>query len=494
MNPVPTPLDRLSARRLRDFLADSGFTPHALAGHLGSARPAARRGALPFLLYRTSGQTVLQALMRWFVLGRPIESSTAGQIFKNQDLTLLLRANLLEEKEGRILPQVVLLPFEHGWIASDLVSYSASNDFVIPINTTTEALHYWTIPAPVESALDLGTGSGALGLQMARTCRQVVCTDLNPRAIDFARFNASLNDAGNVEFVLGDGFRPVSGRRFDRIVCNPPFFITPAGEKMYSENPEPLDGFCRKLIRQAPTVLSEGGTLQMLAEWVETRDQSWSERIEEWCADLGCDALVLYGPARDPEEYALERVQELNPAGSPADHTQTLVEWIQYYRGHQVQAVLSGLISLRRRSGRNWTRLIPMNQMPVEPVGDAIAAAISRQDYLQSVTDQALLSERLRLVSGAKLEQSLLRDGGAWKAQSVHMITTTGLRQRQAMTPAIADFLSGLDGTNTLGERILELSTDEPAPPEQIRRECLGLVRRMIGLGFLERERPGGAP
>jgi hypothetical protein len=109
------------------------------------------------------------------------------------------------------------------------------------------------------------------------------------------------------------------------------------------------------------------------------------------------------------------------------------------------------------------------------------------------VTDQALLSERLRLVSGAKLEQSLLRDGGAWTTQSIHMVTTAGLRQRQAMTPAIADFLSGFDGTSTLGERILELSTDEPAPPEQIRRECLGLVRRMIGFGFLEREAPGGA-
>ena len=46
-------------------------------------------------------------------------------------------------------------------------------------------------------------------------------------ALAYARFNAAVNDIRNVEFRLGSLFEPVEGERFDHIVSNPPFVITP---------------------------------------------------------------------------------------------------------------------------------------------------------------------------------------------------------------------------------------------------------------------------
>ncbi len=75
--------------------------------------------------------------------------------------------------------------------------------------------------------LDLGTGSGVLGLRGASHCDRVTAVDINPRALMFAGFNAHLNFVDNIELLEGSWFEPVAGRRFDLIVSNPPYVVSP---------------------------------------------------------------------------------------------------------------------------------------------------------------------------------------------------------------------------------------------------------------------------
>jgi release factor glutamine methyltransferase len=73
--------------------------------------------------------------------------------------------------------------------------------------------------------LDLATGSGAIALAIAheRPRATVVGSDVNEAAIDVARRNGMSFRLGNVEFVVGHWFEPVTGQRFDLIVSNPPY-------------------------------------------------------------------------------------------------------------------------------------------------------------------------------------------------------------------------------------------------------------------------------
>lgn len=72
---------------------------------------------------------------------------------------------------------------------------------------------------------DLGTGSGAIALALARErplC-QLTATDLSEEALAVAQENARQLAVPNIEFVVGDWAAPLGGREFDVVVCNPPY-------------------------------------------------------------------------------------------------------------------------------------------------------------------------------------------------------------------------------------------------------------------------------
>jgi release factor glutamine methyltransferase len=90
------------------------------------------------------------------------------------------------------------------------------------------ALAHFPAGTPFE-ALDLAAGSGAIALALASErphCR-VTATDLSPAAVAITRENSlRLRLGDRVSVLQGTWFEPLAGRRFDVIVCNPPYIAT----------------------------------------------------------------------------------------------------------------------------------------------------------------------------------------------------------------------------------------------------------------------------
>jgi release factor glutamine methyltransferase len=89
-------------------------------------------------------------------------------------------------------------------------------------------------PAGDETIADIGTGSGAVAVALAKEMpgARLVATDISRKALGFARRNALRHGAANIEFRGGDLLTPLhrAGLRggLDILVSNPPYI--PAGE------------------------------------------------------------------------------------------------------------------------------------------------------------------------------------------------------------------------------------------------------------------------
>lgn len=129
------------------------------------------------------------------------------------------------------------------------------------------------MPAP--RIVDVGTGSGAIAVALARELPQAAITacDLSDAALSVARANAARNGVGcRIRFLCGDLLAPVAGETFDVVVSNPPYVAAADRDSLAVEvrehEPEMAlfagkDGLdiCRRLFPAARGVLAAGGLL-----------------------------------------------------------------------------------------------------------------------------------------------------------------------------------------------------------------------------------------
>lgn len=133
---------------------------------------------------------------------------------------------------------------------------------------------------PGARVLDIGTGSGAIAVSLAKLGRQaqVTAVDVSDRALEIARRNAERNGAA-VEFVKSDCFSALKGRKYDMIVSNPPYIsademrglmpeVTREPELALFGGADGLD-FYRRISREASEYLNEGGCLLFEIGWLQ---------------------------------------------------------------------------------------------------------------------------------------------------------------------------------------------------------------------------------
>jgi len=123
--------------------------------------------------------------------------------------------------------------------------------------------------------LDLGTGTGAIGLAIAseRVDDQIIACDFQQQVVELAQKNASLNNIANIKILQSNWFSNITENQFNLIVANPPYVIE--GDSHLSQDDlvfEPNSALVAKkngladiktIVNRAPEYLINGGALMM---------------------------------------------------------------------------------------------------------------------------------------------------------------------------------------------------------------------------------------
>ena len=147
--------------------------------------------------------------------------------------------------------------------------------------------------------LDIGTGSGAIAVAIAKSRPQTVvwATDVSPAALAIARHNAERNGV-NVNFAEGHLLDPVAQEApFDVIVSNPPYIptadIAGLADEVKREPMLALDGgqdglhVIRELVTAAKVHLAQGGWLLL------ELGQGQANAVRELCLGAGLQSPVV---------------------------------------------------------------------------------------------------------------------------------------------------------------------------------------------------------
>jgi hypothetical protein len=492
-------IDAGTTERLRGALTAARFTVDEVYELLGddAHRALGRNQAVP-ALRASRGPGPLATLVRLFALQVGVDRARADEALPGL-VEPLVAAGMLATSGGEVRALVDVRPYgdeDHDWwivcdptpgldpsTGSGQAARGMDPGYVLGISEASSSLAQLTVREPVVRALDLGTGCGVQALHLAQHAREVVATDVNPRALAMARLTAALN---GVEVDVRDGslFDPVEGEKFDLIATNPPFVISPPGGErlVYRDSGMPGDSVVRHLVEHAAAHLGEGGWCQILANWAHRDGADWRADLEGWFEGRPLDAWVLQRELVDPAAYVEMWLADAGLATAP-DYSQRYDAWLDWFESERIDAVGFGWLSLRRTSAPPVLRLEEWTGEIAPPVGPAVAGWGRRTDALRGLDDAALLDHAF--VQAADLVEETRGPVGAEHPESIVIRLQQGVRRARRLDTVEAGLVSASEGDLTAGQILDALASLLDRSPVELRGTYAGSVRELAADGFL---------
>ena len=534
--PAVTPAQATS---LRADLAESGWGVEAVAALLGEAADAALRREirLPALravraaLAAGSAPSPVAVLTALFMLGEPVPATALDAALPRTAAAGAAAIGLVGEPDGAgyVRARVDLRPHEavddagevRWWVASDLgelvTGRALAPDHVLGVGGAGLTLAGLTPRTPVHAALDLGCGCGIQTLYLLRHAEYVVATDISARALAFTAFNAALagvsvagapdvgtesvagsesgsdSGAGRLELLRGSLLEPVAGRRFDLIVSNPPFVITPpavreAGLPLmeYRDAGGPI---LPGLVAGLGEHLESGASAVMLGNWEHRGAGSWRDAVAAWLPE-GLDAWVIEREVQDPVEYAAMWLRDggLTPERDAEAFDAALEAWIDDFEVRDVRGVGFGYLIVHRprRPREPWCLLEEVTTSGQGVLGPHVAEVLEVRELLAGLDDEAVADLHPLLAPDVTEERHLIP--GAAEPTVILLRQGGGLGRTLRASTAVAALAGVVDGELSVGQvasAVAALSDLNTADALALRAEMVEAARHLLTTGFL---------
>jgi predicted RNA methylase len=487
------PLPEISpadCRRIREVLAKANYTEQGVCRSLGLDHLGQlRERKLAAMLWRTRGGSLLETLVRLFVLGQDADVTALQRALAPMSVDEWKHMGLIEAGDGgSVKASFHLRCYRDLIFAYDFPRRGRGGlrpDYVMGVSPSSLILAAMTVRLKSSATLDLGFGCGIQAILAAPHSERVVGVDCNPRAVAVARRNANLNGIANIDFREGDMFAPVRGEKFDLIVTNPPFIISPENRHFFLNSGLESDEICRRIVREAPAFLNENGYCVMNANWAVIDGEDWRARLASWFESAGCNGLVFAQETRDPGEYAAGLIE----AGSneEGEYMRMFDEWMAYYAKLRISGIGQGVIVMQQDTKRaNWFAVEPAPANIAYPSGDDVALLMKLRSFLHSLpAERDLLDVRLKLAPSVKLDQVCEAANGAWRAVSGRVRRSGGLEFLGVLDGPSAAALAKWNGTRPLRDEFVELAAAFKIDFDAFVPKALLIVRRLVEQGFL---------
>lgn len=517
---LPSPDPQICAALAADLTA-AGYTAAALrAAWTPVGDDALGRGLRgPALAALGSRDDPLATLARLLGMGVPQTRGAVDAAAVRTGAQGLARLGLAELDGDIVVPTALLRPQEWSddehsapaggggaggqwWIASDLdeaaLGGALPTDHVLGVGGASLTLAALQLPRPAGRVLDLGTGCGIQALRARLYADEVVATDVSARALAFTRLNAALNAVTGIRTGHGSLFEPVAGERFDRVVSNPPFVITPRGASAdgvaapayeYRDGGAEGDDLVRRVVTGVGEVLAAGGVAQLLGNWEYRGDDSGMDRVRGWVdeASVPLDAWIIEREVLTPLDYAQLWVRDGGTQPGSPGYADLIDLWLADFAARGVTGIGFGYMLLRH-PGPGTAPLARYERVTSTGAHDALGADLARalevHDLIAPWDDDRLAASLL--VTAPDVTEARHFVPGADDPTVIELRQGRGLARSLAVDPGLAALVGACDGDLPVGVLIAAIAELLEVDPDALRADLLPRVRELAFLGFLD--------
>jgi len=168
-------------------------------------------------------------------LAQPIQERLLLELIGKDQLEVLINASVLSRRNDLVYATIRCIALPNLYAMFDIDRGSTGNFVYFGTDSRDMVKIILDVCAGRKfgRSIDLCTGSGVQGLTLAGRSEEVICTDINERALSLVQANALLNGLTNVRSQESNLFSNITGR-FDCVTANTPYVPQP-------EDPNALD-------------------------------------------------------------------------------------------------------------------------------------------------------------------------------------------------------------------------------------------------------------
>lgn len=479
--------------RLREAFQRARYNTDGVLEALGAPAHAALGRGEPEPAFRASRDAgALGTLIRLFLLGGAEQDGEVRAALAPAAVEDALEAGLLRTDGDRLRAALDVRP--HGdeagswWVVSDLdagqLGRPVPPDHVLGVGQASVSLVRATSRRPVGTVLDLGTGNGVQALHASRHAQRVTATDVSPRALSLARTTFLLNEL-DVELLRGEWFAPVARRRFDQIVCNPPFVVGPPRvDYVYRDSGLAGDDASALVVRQLPGFLTDGGVGHLLASWLHVDGEDWTDRVTRWLPP-GTDAWFVQRDVADPSLYVGTWLRDAGIDPASEEGRAQAGAWLDWFAENRVDGIGFGFVTLRRTDATPTVVCEDLRQAYDDPLGREAAAWLDRVEWLRG-HGRTLLDTVFRVPDSVVLERIDSPADDGWHTVVHRLHRTDGPGWQHEIDELTAALLAGCRGVLPLRDLLDLLATAHGEDPDSLAASAYPLVTELVRHGMLE--------
>jgi hypothetical protein len=159
-------------------------------------------------------------------------------------------------------------------------------------------------------------------------------------------------------------------------------------------------------------------------------------------------------------------------------------ERLNYLRGHHVEYVLSGVITMHKRKGTNWF-VSTAADLTHQNCGAAIQERMESLTFLTEQKEEDWLTCRLRVAPDTAIMQAQALGENGWAITRVEISKPNFISTELKVDLPVLRTIEMFDGNSTLAKIIEKLQTSFALPYEEAKARGIALAKRLVQSSFV---------